>query len=89
MTYIQWRRSLYVGILCGLLSCIAAPYVRSIGHVFAYLYTLDDDLERPIYYETSLFHNVFPYIIIIIYSYSKNLKTNDTINIYIYAKVVD
>ncbi len=26
---------------------IAAPYVRSVGHVFAYLYTLDDDSERP------------------------------------------
>ncbi len=26
---------------------IAAPYVRSVGHVFAYLYTLDDNLERP------------------------------------------
>ncbi len=28
-------------------------------------------------------------IIIIIYSYSKNLKTNSTIKIYIYDKVVD
>ncbi len=28
-------------------------------------------------------------IIIIIYSYSKHLKTNDTIKIYIYDKVVD
>ncbi len=26
---------------------IASPYVRSVGHVFAYLYTLDDDLEHP------------------------------------------
>ncbi len=26
---------------------IVAPYVRSVRHVFAYFYTLDDDLERP------------------------------------------
>ncbi len=59
---IQWRWSLYVHILCGLLSCyvIAAPYVRSVGDVFAYLYTLNDDLECPIYYETSLLPEVFP-----------------------------
>ncbi len=25
-------------------------YVRSVGHVFAYLYTFDDDLECPIEY---------------------------------------
>ncbi len=35
---------------------IVAPYVRSVGHVFAYLHTLDDDLD----YETSLLPNVFP-----------------------------
>ncbi len=29
------------------------------GHVFAYLYTLDDDSEPPIDYETSLLPNVF------------------------------
>ncbi len=40
---------------------IVAPYVRSVGHVFAYLYTLDDDLERPMVYETSLLPKVFPY----------------------------
>ncbi len=39
---------------------IAAPYVRSVGHVFAYLYTLDDDSERPMDYETSLLPNIFP-----------------------------
>ncbi len=39
---------------------IVAPYVRSVGHVFAYLYTLDDDSEHPMYYETSLLPNVFP-----------------------------
>ncbi len=40
---------------------IVAPYVRSVGHVFAYLYTLDDDLERPMDYETSLLPKVFPF----------------------------
>ncbi len=40
---------------------IAAPYVRSVGHVFAYLYTLDDDSECPMDYETSLLLSVsFP-----------------------------
>ncbi len=34
--------------------------VKSVGHVFAYLYTLDDDSERPMDYETSLLPNVFP-----------------------------
>ncbi len=39
---------------------IVAPYVRSVGHVFAYLYTLDDDSERPMDYDTSLLTKVFP-----------------------------
>ncbi len=39
---------------------IVAPYIRSIGHVFAYLYTLDDDSERPMDYETSLLPKAFP-----------------------------
>ncbi len=39
---------------------MVAPYVRSVGHVFAYLYTLDDDSERPMDYETSLLPKVFP-----------------------------
>ncbi len=39
---------------------IVAPYVRSVGHVFAYLYTLDDDSERPMDCETSLLPKVFP-----------------------------
>ncbi len=39
---------------------ILAPYVGSVGHVFAYLYTLDDDSERPMDYETSLLPKVFP-----------------------------
>ncbi len=47
-------------ILCGLLSCDSSPYVRSVGHVFAYINTRDDDSERPMDYEISLFPNVFP-----------------------------
>ncbi len=39
---------------------IVAPYVRSVGHVFAYLYTLDDDSERSMDYKTSLLPKVFP-----------------------------
>ncbi len=39
---------------------IVTRYVRSVGHVFAYLYTLDDDSECPIDYETSLLPKVFP-----------------------------
>ncbi len=38
---------------------IAAPYVRSVGHVFANLYTLDDDSECPMDYDTSLLHKCF------------------------------
>ncbi len=33
---------------------IVATYVRSVGHIFAYLITLDDDSECPMDYETSL-----------------------------------
>ncbi len=39
---------------------IVVPYVRSVGHVFAYLYTLDDDSEWPMDYETSLLAKLFP-----------------------------
>ncbi len=39
---------------------IVAPYVRSVGHVFAYLYTLDNDSECPMDYETSVLPKVFP-----------------------------
>ncbi len=39
---------------------IVAPYVKSVGDVFAYLYILDDDSKCPMDYETSLLHNVFP-----------------------------
>ncbi len=38
---------------------VAPPYARSVGHVFAYLYTLDDDSEHPVDYETSLLPNFF------------------------------
>ncbi len=38
---------------------IAAPYVRSVRHVFAYLYTLDHDSELPMDSETSLLLKVF------------------------------
>ncbi len=41
---------------------IVAPYVRSVGHVFAYPYTLDDDSERLMDCETSLLPKVFPLI---------------------------
>ncbi len=40
---------------------IVAPYVRSVGHVFAYHYTLDDDSECPMDYESSLLPEVFPF----------------------------
>ncbi len=39
---------------------IVAPYVRSVGHVFAYLYTLDYDLEPSMDYETPLLPKVLP-----------------------------
>ncbi len=29
---------------------IVTPYVRSVGHVFAYLYNLDDGSEHPMDY---------------------------------------
>ncbi len=47
-------------IYCVVYYVIVAPYVRSVGHVFAYLYTLDDDLECPMDYETSSIPNDFP-----------------------------
>ncbi len=39
---------------------MVGPYVRSVDHVFAYLYILDDDSEHPMDYETSLLPKVFP-----------------------------
>ncbi len=49
---------------------IVAPYVRRVGHVFSYLYTLDDDSERPMDYKTSLLTKVFPL--------RTTVKTHDT-----------
>ncbi len=46
-----------VGCYC----VVVAPYVRSVAHVYAYLYTLDDDSECPMDYETSLLSKVFPF----------------------------
>ncbi len=40
---------------------IVAPYVRSVGHVFAYLFSLDDDAERPMDYEISILRKFFPF----------------------------
>ncbi len=39
---------------------MVAPFVRSVGHVFAYLYTLDDNSECPMDFATSLLPKVFP-----------------------------
>ncbi len=39
---------------------IAALYVRCIGHIFAYLYTIDDDSELSMVYETSFLSKVLP-----------------------------
>ncbi len=39
---------------------IAAPHVRSVGHIFTYLYTLDDDSDCPMDYETLSLSKVFP-----------------------------
>ncbi len=50
--------TLYVHILCGLLSSDSSPYVRSVDHMFAFLYTLDEDSERPMDYESSLLRTV-------------------------------
>ncbi len=53
---------------------IAAPYLGSVGHVFAYLCTLDDDTECTMDYETSLLPKVFPmYDIVITYFLSLEL----------------
>ncbi len=38
---------------------IVAPYVRSVGHVNEYLYTIDDDSKHHMDYETSLLPKVF------------------------------
>ncbi len=41
MSYLT--KAISISVVC--YRMIATPYVRSISHVFAYLYTLDDDLE--------------------------------------------
>ncbi len=42
-------------VYCVVCYCvIAAPYVRNVGHVFAYLYSLNDDWERQMDYERLL-----------------------------------
>ncbi len=47
-------------IYCVVSYCVTvAPYVRSVGHVFAYLYTFNDDSERTMDYETSLLPKFF------------------------------
>ncbi len=48
-------------VYCVVCDCvIVAPYLRSVGHVFAYLYTLVDNSKSPMIYETSLLPKVFP-----------------------------
>ncbi len=56
---------------------IVAPYVRSVSHVFAYLYTLDDDSERPMDYETSLQPKVFPFFTVHFCIASCNVERQD------------
>ncbi len=41
---------------------IAVQYVTSAGQLYVYLYTLDDDSEHPMDYETSLLPKAFPYL---------------------------
>ncbi len=38
-------------VYCVVCYLVIAPYVISVGHVFAYLYTIDDDSERSMDYE--------------------------------------
>ncbi len=57
---------------------IVAPYVRSVGHVFAYIYNLDDDLECTMDYETSSLPKVFPLSVInVIYKWILFFYNND------------
>ncbi len=56
LTYIwniQWRLSLYIRILCGLLSCDSSSMCKKCC-VFTRHYILDEDSERPFDYEPSL-----------------------------------
>ncbi len=53
--------SLTTYVYCMVCYCvIAAPYVRSVGHVFAHRYPLDADSEYPMDYELHLLPKVFP-----------------------------
>ncbi len=45
-------------IYCVVCHVIVAPYVRSVCHIFDYLYSLDDDSECPMDHETSLLPKV-------------------------------
>ncbi len=56
---IQWRWSLYVQILCGLLSCDINPIYNKCCHVFAHRYTHDYDSECSMDYELPLPPKVF------------------------------
>ncbi len=47
-------------VYCVVCYCVtAAPYVKSVGCVFAYRYTLGDDSECPMDYDTSLLLKFF------------------------------
>ncbi len=56
---IQWRWSLYIPILCGLLSCDSISICKKCCHVFAHHYTHDENLERPMFYELFLLPKCF------------------------------
>ncbi len=63
-------------VYCVVCYCvIVALYVRSVGHVFAYLYTLDDNSECPVDYETSLLSKVFFFPSTTTSHHSENLFT--------------
>ncbi len=72
-TYVYW-------VVC--YCVIVALCVRSVGHVFAYLYTLHDDLERQIDYEISLLPKCFPSGTVC------HLEMHDTLNYIISSKFV-
>ncbi len=56
---IQWRRSLYICILHGLLLYDKSPICQKCCRVFSHHYTVDDDSECPMDYELSLLLSVF------------------------------
>ncbi len=55
---------------------IATRYVRSVGYVFAYLYTLDADSECPMDYETTLLPKVFLVSLFIICPHTCDISLN-------------